>query len=266
MPSFLHRSTFWIPACVYAVLLVSGLWQGLAEASHSQYASPIQLFGSFMNGTVRLLFPVGVALVSGSRLASELTHRHIANTRTRTGIRTALGRRLLRVPLQVGAAFAVLGLVNAVVALWLLPAIWPDTLDPAGYDLGSAAAVHATDVSVAPLSGFANGNLVVFTALAALWLGAHAAVFALTTMLAVLLLTHPLVALLVPFMLYVVESVVFQLLDLPGASYLISAVYPTGLQNYSLWSAVLPFVVLAAAAIATATVIVSRAPSNPRLS
>ncbi len=266
MPSFLHRSTFWIPTSVYAILLVSGLWQGLADVSHSQYSSAVQIFGSFMNGTVRLLFPVAVALVSGSRIASELTHRYIANTRTRVGIRTALRRRLLRVPVQVGAAFALLGLVNAVVALWVVPAMWPESLDPAGYGLTSAAAIHAADVSVAPLSAVAGGNLIVFAVVAAFWLGAHAAIFALTTMLAVLVLTRPLVAMLVPFVLYVVESAVFQLLDLPGASFLISAVYPTGLQNYSLWSAVLPGGILAIAAIAAAAVMVARAPSNPRLS
>lgn len=259
-------SRHWRDVIIFAALMAVSLATGLLSASHSSYWSTAQIFEDFMNSPLRILFPVAVALSAGLQTVEEVSNRFIASTRTRVDIRRWLTRRLGSVCLRLFVMFALVTLVDALTAFVIVPAIWPHVVDPAGYGLHSAAAIREADVSVAPLAALLRFGPVSLSVAAAAWFGVNAAVFGVVTVVAVFLIRRPVIALLFPLCLYLLESVAFQLFGIPGPSFLISAVYPAGLQHYALLQAVIPTVCLAAVATGSAAWIVARSRTNPRVS
>lgn len=259
------RYSWWI-AGVFVVFATINVYVGLSAAAHSQYPSYAEVFDGFMNGPIRLLLPFIVALLAGWHAAAELSHRQIASTRTRTDIRARLAARFGRTLGVVFVCFFLVGMVFWVCAFWLVPALDPHVVDPANYGLRTAAEQLAATVKGAPLAAALHGGTLAFGLTASAWLGLNAATFAAVALVAVYALHKPLVALFVPFGVYLVESVVLQVVNLPGASFLLSAVYPGGLQEYPLMQALLPTVLLAAACACGLAVILLRARTNTRFS
>lgn len=253
-------------AVIFITLVAVSLSTGLISASQSSYWSEAQVFQDFMNSPLRILFPIAVALLAGAKTAGEVSSRFIVNTRTRADIRLRIIMRIVNVALRSFTIFSLVTLVNAVVAFVIVPTIWPQAIDPQGYGLGNPTAVRDADLSVAPLTGLFESNPVALSLVASAWFGLHASLLGVITLIAVFLITKPVLALLFPLGLYMVESVVFQLIGMPGRSLLISAVYPAGLQNYDLTEAVFPTIFLAVVAIAGSAWLVSSSRTNSRMS
>ncbi|MCZ2404403.1 hypothetical protein IV498_14760 [Paenarthrobacter sp. Z7-10] len=224
------------------------------------------MFEDFMNGPLRILFPLVVALLAGSRTAAELSNRFVVNTRTRVSIRRRIAGRFMVTMLSMFVLFTVMGLINALVAFVVIPATVPESINPAQYGLGSPASVQADAMLHAPLAALLDYGRVVFALGASAWLGFNAAVFAAVTLIAVYVISRPVIALMVPFGLYVLESIVFQTIQLPGLSFLLSAVYPAGLQNYDPVQAFSPTLVLAFLTVAAMALVIMTSRRNPRLS
>lgn len=243
-----------------------GLLAGFASAQNSTYWSGGQVFEDFMNSPLRILFPVAVAVVAGLELSGELSHRAIVNSRTREDIRVRLTRLFVVASARTFAVFAPLALVNAVAAFVVVPALWPHAVDPQGAGLMSTAAVQSADAAIAPLAGVLRFGWFPFAVVAAAWLGVNAVVFGLLTQICVILVHRPVVALLIPAVVYLAESIVLQYAGFPGPSFLISAIYPAGLQHYSLAEAIAPTAALAVGAFAASILLIRRSPTNPRMS
>jgi len=251
---------------IFVVAVAISLSTGFQAVSHSSYWSIAQVFGEFMNSPLRLLFPVAAALAAGMRTAEELSHRFVANTRTRADIRQRLTRRCSEAFARVFLTFALVALINAVAAFVIVPALWPHTIDPTSYGLSSADAVREADISAAPLTAALQFGPVVFSLVAAAWFGVNAAIFGIVAVLAVLIIRRAVLALLFPLALHLVESLFFQLLDMPGWSFLVSAVYPTGLQHYDPVQALCPTACLGVLTVIGVAVFVARSRTSPRMS
>lgn len=256
----------WLAPVTFVILTSISLLAGFTSASGSSYWSAAQIFEDFMNSPLRILFPIGAALLAGTELSAELSHRAILNTRTREGVRHHLRRVFTVALLRTFTVFALVGLVNAIAALFIVPAIWPHVIDPHGYGLSSASAVHAADVAIAPLAAAASLGSATFAIVSAVWLGLNGVAFGLLALVAVVFISRPVLALLVPAGVYLAESIVFMFVGMPGPSFLVSAVYPAGLQHYSLLQAVLPTALLLIVTAIVAAVVIVRSPTSARMS
>lgn len=248
------------------VVLTIGLGSGFQAASHTLYRSTAQVFEDFMNSPLRILFPIAAALSAGWWTLEEVSHRFIASTRTRADIRRRLARRVVGVCVRVFLMFALVALASAFAAFVIVPAVWPGAIDPAGSGLNDAIAIRDADVSTAPLTALLRFGPALFSLAAAAWFGLNAAIFGLITVIAVFVFSRPVLALLFPLGLYLVESVILQLLSVPGASFLISAVYPAGLSHYDVIQALIPTVCLGVLGVGGAVVLVGKSRTNPRTS
>lgn len=251
---------------IAAAVLVIVVSAGFSDLWTTSYWSRQQIFQDFMNSSMRLLFPVAVALLAGWKVSREVAQRFLANTRTRADIRRTVTRRLVEGATKAFVVFAVIAVISGICAFVIAPAVRPEAIDPAGYNLMSAADVRAADAATAPLSPLLNWGVPVFLAGAAVWSGLHAAVFGALTVMAVLILRRPAIALLAPLAIYLLESATLQFMGLPGPSFLLSAVYPSGLTHYDLAQAVIPIALLGIATAVVAAILVARSPTASRFS
>jgi hypothetical protein len=265
LDSIVTRFT-WLTAGLLILIVVLNTAVGFDAVSHTQYRSAEQVFEDFLGGPIRLLFPLVIVGLGTWSTAARLTHRQLASTRTRTDVRLHILRTLGRVVAQTFIAGFAFGLLNWVCAFMIVPAVEPEVINPAAYNLHSPASILADAIRRAPLSALLHDGPFTFALGVSAWLAVNAAVFAALGLFAVYVVRRPVIALLVPFALYIFESVVLQVLGIPGASFLISSVFPTGLQSYDLTLAVIPIVALAAVTIVGFAALVTTSPRNSRFS
>lgn len=255
-----------VGAVGFLLICALGLVVGFGEVSTSGYRSWVQVFHEFTNGPDRVIFPVIVSLVAGVPLANELSNRFIVNTRTREDLRKHLGRLAFRGIAKAGFGFATLLMVYAVAAFAVSPNLFPGAVDPEAYGLEAASGAYAIDATDGAFANLANYGWPVLAIFSALWAGANAAIFAGVAVVSLLLIDKTIVALSIPFALYLFESVVTQILDLPGMSFLITAIHPVGLQEFDLAQVFAPTILLGLSTWVTLTVLIAQAPHNPRFS
>lgn len=260
------RPRFWLIPALFLLLVGVSLTSGFTSVQGTSYWSAAQVFEDFMNSSIRMLFPIVVALLAGADIAPELSYRYIVNTRARQDVRRRLAGLFAAAVTRTFIVFALVTLVNAIMAFVVVPAVWPHAIDPRGYDLMTPAAVHASDTAIAPLTAMDNAGWVMFAVAAACWAGWNAAVFGLLTLICVVLAPRVVLALLIPMGLYQAESIIFMFLGIPGSAFLISALYPAGLQHYSLLQAAVPTLILTVIVSSAAVVLIRRAPSCPGMS
>jgi len=248
---------------VAVVILGLTLWSGATSIASSQVSSFAGLYGQFANGPTRLLLPIAASLLGGWQVAAELHDRWIVSSRTRRSIRTHLAHRALSGIGAAALAFFIVGIVWFVVAEYVAPSAWPHAVDPSGFGRSTAevqTAVQASD----PLARFLSSGHWVFGMAAASWLAINGAVFAALAFVSVLLIRRRVIALMVPVALYLGQSVVAQIAGQSQYSFLVTAVYPTGLQHLPIVAASAATVVLAIGAVAAGTVLIARSPTNQR--
>jgi hypothetical protein len=248
---------------VAAVILVLTLWSGVTSITSSQVSSFAGLYGQFANGPTRLLLPIAASLLGGWQVAAELHDRWIVSSRTRRSIRAHLANRALVGICASALAFFIVGLAWFVVAEYIAPAAWPNAVDPSGFG-PSEAAVQAAVQASDPLARLLSVGHWAFGLAAAAWLAVNGAVFAAVAFVSALLIRRRVVALMIPVALYLGQSIVFQIAGQSQYSFLVTAVYPTGLQHLSIAAASAATVVLAVSAVAVATVLIARSSTDQR--
>ena len=249
---------------VFALLAAVNLTAGFSTVGASAYRSEAQIVGEFMGSPIRLLFPIAVAIIAGPALASELNHRYIASTRPREDIRSSLTRKLGRISVVLFLVFSGLAAINVLAGFYVAPAIWPKSIDPAGFELADPTAITAAVEAMAPLTRLLTVGPLAYLIGCAVWMGAQAVLFGFVTFIAVLLIRRSVLALAIPLGVYLVESIMFQVLSLPGLAFMSSTVYPDGLERFSISQAIAPAIVLGAGSIIAAACLVLTARTNPR--
>lgn len=249
-----------------AALLVWHLWAGLSAMPRTLFRSAEDMVDTMFVGAGTLFIPVAAALISGARLTAELDHRFIASTRARTPIRAYLLRHILVACATTAILFFAFGAVITAVGYWIAPSLFPEMIDPHGYGLSSADAVRADAVLTHPLSQALDFGPFVYVLAVGGWLAASGVTFALVTLVSVLTLSRPAIALTVPLALYLVQSVILQVLDRPAYSFMIAMPYPSGLQEFPLSAAIIPVAITVALSIIALVGLLLRAPKNPRFS
>lgn len=266
MRSQIFQRWDWRLAALAALMIIINIYSAFSAVTKTEYRSTEQVFDDFMGGPLRLLFPVVVALIAASATAAQLTNRHIASTRTRMPIRRLIVRRFSTVTGGVFVLFFLFGMLSFFCAFVIVPALFPSSINPGSYGLHSSASVLADAVKGAPLTGLLSWGPLAFGVGASAWLGLNAAVFAAVALVCVFIIRQPIIAFLVPFAIYLFESVALQVLGFPGSSFLISAVYPSGLQSYPLAPALIPTLALGVLALVGAAVLLLTTNRNSRLS
>lgn len=246
----IRRGVLMGAVAVLCALVAWQLWAGFAAVPRTSFRSPQDIVATFMNAPIRLLLPVGVALIAGAGLAAQLGDRFVASTRARVDIRRYLARRAGVSVAATFGIFFVVGIITAVSAYYIAPAVMGVQYDPEGYGLHSPAAIMTESIHIAPLTALLQFGPVAYIFGVGAWLGLNAAVLALVTVAAVLLIRRQVVALVVPFLVYMLQSVIAQHAGAGGASLIISAAYPSGMQNYALSTAAVPAAVLGVVALA----------------
>jgi hypothetical protein len=261
------RFLAWRNIGIFTLVICAELAIGISSLGSATYRSPAHVFSELMNGPLRLLFPVIVALVVGTDLSAELSDRYVAFTRSRQSIRDHLWAGFWRSTFRAVLGFGVAVFTIAIVAFVFVPSIWPQLIDPTGYgtklDSGSATAF---DYDTAPLTQLTKFGWLPFAFASAIWLSFQVFVFSLITFCSVVLITKPIFALSVPFLVYIFQSAIFQVLGLPGQSFLISTLYPTGLGHFDIVGAAAGTLVPGVCALLIAAGILYRAKVNPRFS
>ncbi|MFZ4841932.1 hypothetical protein [Mycetocola saprophilus] len=252
------------PAAVLLAVLILGLYTGFRDSSHSLVSGPEGVYAAFAGSGIRLLLPLVAAYLGGGRLARELHAGWIPFVRARTDIRRYLTSLLARGVAISGVGFALIGMIWWIVAATIVPTLFPRAIVPEEFG-PSAEAVRAVAESAGPLVVLLRGGGVAFGAGVALWLGLHAAMFAALGFVAALVIRSRVLALLFPLAVYMIQSVVAQVGSRPELSFVIGAVYPGGLQRFTLGDALAPGLILAVLVALALMILLARSRSLPRL-
>lgn len=232
----------------------------------SIFTSNAQVYLDVLSNPSVLLFPLGVTLIAAPRLVAMIADRHLANVRTRAN----LGRFLVRynfVVLGRITLFASLFVLNAsFIAFWFVPATWPGAIDPS-LDGMSVEQIAELDAYVAPLTGLLNSvGLIPFVTANMVWVSFTAFTFAQVAVVATLVVERALLALLVPFVVFLGESVAMQMISMPNWAYSTSAFQPAGLSGFNLWIASGVYLVTLVGAATAFAIVVRNAVQNQRFS
>lgn len=252
------------PSAVLLAVLILGLYTGLRDSSHSLVSGPEGVYASFAGSGIRLLLPLAAAYLGGGRLARELRAGWIPFVRARIDIRRYLVTLLGRGVVVSGVGFALIGLIWWIAAATIVPTLFPRAIVPEEFG-PSAEAVRTAAELGGPLVVLLRGGGVIFGAGVALWLGLHAAVFAALGFVAALVIRSRVLALLFPLAVYMIQSVIAQVGSRPELSFIIGAVYPGGLQRFTLGDALAPGLILAVLVALALVIVLARSRSQPRL-
>lgn len=245
------------------VIVATPLAKAVSGAGGTSFSGHADLFGWMMINPVEVLFPLIVVLLTCLPLSAALQENFIAHTRARRGPR-ALVARHIAIPAAVGGAIMfVYGLVTFVVAFYAWPAFGDPGIDPAGYNLTPAAELteRVSDSSANFLLAFGEWA---FGLGYSLWLVCNAAACAAMGACFLLLVSHRLLALALPFAVYFGGSIVAAVIGEPFLAPMFSLV-PFGLETTTPLRAAAPCLALMVVAAVLTTVVVTAAPRNTRL-
>lgn len=122
-------------------------------------------------------------------------------------------------------------------------------------------------VDQAPLSrAYIDGGAWTFAAVAMAWMGFHGAVFAMLSAACAIVIPHRIIALVAPLALVVVQSLGAAILNYGSVSWMVTALYPNGMQRILPLEALAPTLILLALVSACLAVFIVRAPSSPKFS
>lgn len=227
-----------------AAALVVGvpLGYGLLQLPGTLNPSNLGVFSIFVNSPWQLVLPILAVALGCSRLYEDLGDRHVANLRPRMSVEGYLLRTVVRatlVPFLVfTCAIAIVGIVSF--SVWPLigdPFIDPSIYHPAHDSLG------APDLARFTYSELMRFGWPVYLVSYAAFFGLSFAVFSALGSATLLLVGRRSVALLIPWAVYLVETIVAALLGAAHAGLMYSIV-PFGLQPVPALRGALPVIVL----------------------
>lgn len=261
-PTDRRRERVLVPIATALGLIAVYVWVGADAASKGSFRDHLDVFTLMLMSPVALVFPLIAVLLTCLRLFHELAARGIANTRTRVDIRRLLARRVGSAAAVSAAVFAVSTFAAFVIAFVVWPLIGDPALDPAGYGLTAEAA--ASDALTRwSYTGLLGTGELAFGLVYASWVGLAAA-YAVLGICFLVTIHNRILALALPFLLFLGGTVAAALAGAPELGFLYS-VFPGGLTaSHPLVAATPTLVVVLAAAVFTA-IVIARAPTNPRL-
>jgi len=235
----------WRPATFAVVLVLGTLAFGVVKTQNGVFRNNFDVFGQFLSSPLTLVFPLVVALLTCVPLYQELGDRFIVNTRSRIDLRLYVGVKLVSAALIAFAVFFFYVFATFAVAFLVWPAIGNPNVDPAVYNMSAADAV-ADSLGSASYSSLLQFGPFAYGLTYALWVGILGAAYSAIGTAALLLLSNRSLALSVPFLIYLLETVISALLGAPVLGLLYSA-FPYGLTQTSVIVAAAPSLVLIAA-------------------
>lgn len=232
----------------------------MARTAEGPFRDQADLFGAMMSGPVVVIFALVAVLLSCLPLHHAVQRRHVANTRTRISARQLVGRHLMRAAAGAWVIFFLHGFVAF--AAW--PRFGNPSIDPLGYGLTPAEA--AVDAAARSSYGFLlEGGDLAFGLGYSAWLGAAAAAYGGLGACLLLLLPQRLLALALPFLIYLGGSIAAAVAAEPHLG-LMESLFPFGLTAAHPAVSAAPTIVVIFTTIAMSAIVVHRAPTNPRLS
>lgn len=257
------RSMRLLKAIAITGIIALPLWAGVSAALRASFRDHLDVFNAMMLAPVSLIFPLVVVLLTCLGIYNELVVRYVANTRSRIAVRAYVGRQLLMSAGSAAIIFFLYAFIPFVVSFYVWPILGDPGVDPAGYNMSPAQAMIDSFGRTSYSFLLENGSLlygVVYSA----WIALAAAAYAVLGVSFLLTVPNRILALGLPFMLYLAGTVAAALLNVPQVGLLYS-VFPAGLQASDPAQGATPTLILFAAAAAFAVAIVVRAPTNPRL-
>jgi hypothetical protein len=226
-----------------AIVATPIVWTGVGLAG-KDVRDDLDIYGFFMGTPINLIFPLVAVFLTCTSTYLELGNRFVANRRTRSDIRRYLVLQLARTLALSFGTFFLFAFVPFVIAFCLWPAIGNPGVDPAGYHLSAAQARSDSYSRYTFSSLLAYGDPVfglVYSALVA----AAGAVFASFGLALLLVLRNRIVAIMLPFIVYLVESL-GAALGGPPAWGLVYGLFPFQIAAAPPWEAISPLAAIAA--------------------
>lgn len=232
---------------IIPVLYLIGRVSGFLVRDH------LDIYALALGTPLGLIFPLVVSVISCAHLSTRMTHRWIANTRTRSSIRTRLSRELLLIIISGFTAGALFGLLSFLVAFVLWPSLGDIGIDPEGYYLTEVSAARDSVSRYSYTQLLVSGSWA-YGMLYSAWVGISGAAFGAAGFVALAVIPNKLAALTVPFAIAFTQNVLAAIVDAPQSG-IIYSIFPFGLQQTSIVAATAPLM-LFAAVTATASILV----------
>jgi hypothetical protein len=238
------RATFlsWKAALLLALLILPSLY---ATSTSDEYAlfGEADFFALIVSFALPLVFPLIAVAIFALPFSNELSHRYILYTRTRTNVGRYLKRKLLA---NIAVAFTVFFLAS------FIPFLWAFVVEPAIGVIGpfrpTMAGLSPAELVAYPASVHTFSQLLSFGPWAyglgySAWLGLNGALYASIGFQLLFVVPNRFIALSIPFIGYHILNFVFAVLAIPEFSP--AMVFPFNLVQFPIWTAFVPFTVLA---------------------
>lgn len=255
----------WLLAAALVLLIAGHLILGTSRTSNSVYSSGVGVYGEYMNGFIRLVFPFLVTLVGAVMLQDRVTNGFVSLTRARISVSAYVWKLIGAGIARNAIFFGVLGIFTTVFAAFVATARQPGLVDPRPYNL-SAGGVIAQQAQQNPIGGFIAGGPLVYGLLATLWMVVGAAVLSLAASASVLVIRRRALALVAPLIAYLAESILVQVLGQPAWGFLLILPVPSNLQRFPVYAAAAPVVLVALASFLLVSYVLRQARTSGRLS
>lgn len=253
----------WYVLLIAAALVVVPIVSGIAKANEGAMRSNFDVYTQLMISPVSLLVPIIAVMLGCMRAYDIIGNRYVSYTRTRVAVRRYISGELGAAFIVPFAAFFLLSFVGIILAFYIWPLLGNPSIDPGTYEMSSAQALK-DDLTRTSFSSLLAWGPLVYGIIYSTWLGLGAATYAALGFAALVVLHNRLLALLLPFIVYFLPTIVVSLLGSPELSPMYSLM-PFGLIQAPIWVAALPTLLV----ILLVTVIWSRLymsmPTLPRL-
>jgi hypothetical protein len=226
------------------VVVTLGVVPGLLAYKKVEYVDRLSIANDFRYGILVFALPLLATVLVAFRTDSELRFGWIAYARARRSIRSYLLARLCVTSMVLFVIFATFALVSFAVAYYLVPAFGHPYLNPDDGNGMTEAQRFAWSLTSQPFASLLEPSPWLYGVTYAAWLGLSAAVYGALGIAAVLLIRRRLLALSLPLVVYIGETVVMQLAGHPQLSLMASA-FPQGLSAFTTQDALAPMLALA---------------------
>lgn len=202
---------------------------GFTRIENSTFRSWFDVYSAFMTAPTMLIFPGVVCAVASWKAYSEVRHRQLVSTATRRPVQTTALTRTW----QASAVAALAGFAYVLVPYLLIREFdvsrSGSSVNPSMYEMTPDEAL-ATIIDRATYSQFAALGDFTYAILYALIVASGAAALAAVSTSLVYLLRAPLLAVAIPQVLYIGQTVLVSLFDRPQFG-IMFALFPFGLEQ-----------------------------------
>ena len=263
-PASIRLAFSWRLLWLTIALIAATLLINIPRIGDSFLRDNFDVYLELMLTPATLIAPLVAAVIGCLPLFRELGNRFASSTRTRLPLRSYLQSRLVAALIGPFVAFFAFAFALFAIAFFVWPLLGNPSIHPDLYSMTAAQAdadslTRTTYSQLLALSPWGYGLLY------AAWAGFGAATYSALGFAALLALPNRAVALAVPMILYIVETLAASLLDAPRFG-LIFSLFPFGLAQAPIWQAAAPTLLLAGLTAGTLLWLVRAAGNSARLS